>query len=240
LTPGASVLVVDDEPRYLEMIRFNLEAAGYRVTCAGTGEEALGRFGTDEPHLIILDLMLPGLDGFEVCRRVRDESTCPIIMLTAKGSDEDKVKGLRLGADDYITKPFSAQELMARVEAVLRRSRPDESAERQPDILTVGELQIDFPRMQVTLAGSDVRLSPTEYRLLCCLAASAGTVLSRGELLTRVWGDAYRSEEEILRVTVWRLRHKLADDPSNPRFIITRPGLGYMLVATDQLPASRP
>ena len=233
MTPGESVLVVDDEPRYLEMIRFNLEAAGYRVTCAGTGEEALSMFGADEPDLIILDLMLPGLDGFEVCRRVRDESTCPIIMLTAKGSDEDKVNGLRLGADDYVTKPFSAQELMARVEAVLRRSRPADSAQQQPDTLTFGELQIDFPRMQVTLAGSDVRLSPTEYRLLCCLAASAGTVLNRRELLTQVWGEAYRAEDEILRVTLWRLRHKLADDLSNPRFIITRPGLGYMLVAAD-------
>jgi two-component system response regulator VicR len=228
------VLVVDDESRYLTMIRFNLETLGYRVTCVETGEEALRVFAEDEPDLIMLDLMLPGLDGFELCRRVREESTCPIIMLTAKGADEDKVRGLRLGADDYVTKPFSVQELMARIEAVLRRSRPVESPEGQPHALSFGELQIDFPRKQVTVAGADVRLSPTEYRLLCCLAASAGTVLSRHELLTQVWGDAYRTEDEILRVTLWRLRHKLTDDPSNPRFIITRPGIGYMLVAPDQ------
>lgn len=233
MTLGEHVLVVDDEPRYLTMIRFNLETAGYRATCVATGEEALSVLATHEPDMILLDVMLPGLDGFEVCRRVRELSTCPIIMLTAKGTNEDKVQGLRLGADDYVTKPFSAQELLARVEAVLRRARPPESAKRQPATLAFGDLEIDFPRKQVLLAGADVRLSPTEYRLLCCLAASAGTVLSRGELLAQVWGDAYKGEDEILRVTLWRLRQKLADDPANPRYIITRPGLGYMLVAPD-------
>ena len=226
---GEHILVVDDEPHYLRIIRFNLETAGYRVTCVATGEEALSVLAADDPDLIVLDVMLPGLDGFEVCQRVRDRSMCPIIMLTAKGADEDKVRGLRLGADDYVTKPFSAQELLARVEAVLRRARAPESAERQPAVLVFGDLQIDFRRKQVVLAGRDVRLSPTEYRLLCCLAARAGVVLSHDELLTQVWGDAYRGEDEILRVTLWRLRQKLADDPSSPRYIITRPGLGYML-----------
>jgi len=151
-------------------------------------------------------------------------------MLTAKGAEEDKVRGLRLGADDYVTKPFSAQELLARVEAVLRRARAPESGERQAAIW-LGELRIDRQRKQVTLAGRDVRLSPTEYRLLLCLAVNAGVVLSRDELLTQVWGKAYKGEDEVLRVTLWRLRQKLVDDP--PRYIVTRPGLGYMLAAPE-------
>jgi DNA-binding response OmpR family regulator len=224
------ILAVDDEPRYLEIIRFNLESAGYRVACAASGEEALDTFASDEPELIVLDLMLPGLNGFEVCRIVRERSNCPIIMLTAKGAEEDKVQGLRLGADDYVTKPFSAQELLARVEAVLRRARPPEGSDR-PATITVGDLGIDQQRKQVTLAGRDVRLSPTEYRLLLYLAVNAGVVLSRDELLTQVWGKAYKGEDEILRVTLWRLRQKLADDP--PRYIVTRPGLGYMLAAPE-------
>ena len=224
------ILAVDDEPRYLEIIRFNLEAAGYRVACAASGEEALDVFAADDSELIILDVMLPGLDGFEVCRLVRERSSCPIIMLTAKGAEEDKVRGLRLGADDYVTKPFSAQELLARVEAVLRRARAPESGE-PPATIILGDLSIDQQRKQVTLAGRDVRLSPTEYRLLLCLAVNAGVVLSRDELLSEVWGKAYKGEDEILRVTLWRLRQKLVDDP--PRYIVTRPGLGYMLDTPD-------
>ncbi len=225
---GERVLAVDDEPRYLEIIRFNLETAGFRVACAGSGEEALELVEADEPDLIVLDLMLPGIDGYEVCRRVRERSSCPIIMLTARGAEEDKVRGLRLGADDYVTKPFSAQELLARVEAVLRRARPPEPVGR-PAAISLGELAIDPQRKEVRLADREVRLSPTEYRLLLCLAENAGVVLSRDELLSQVWGNAYRGEDEILRVTLWRLRQKLADDP--PRYIVTRPGLGYMLTA---------
>ena len=223
------VLAVDDEPRYREIIRFNLERAGYRVVCAESGEEALELFARAEPGLIVLDLMLPGIDGLEVCRRVRERSACPIIMLTARGSEEDKVLGLRLGADDYVTKPFSAQELLARVEAVLRRARPVEHVEARPGTFTVGDLEIDDRRKQVTLAGRELRLSPTEYRLLSCLAQRAGSVVGRDQLLLEVWGDAYRREHEILRVTLWRLRQKLEDDPAAPRYIVTRPGLGYML-----------
>jgi DNA-binding response OmpR family regulator len=222
---GERILAVDDEPRYLEIIRFNLETAGYRVTCAATGEEALDAFAAGDPELIVLDVMLPGIDGFEVCRLVRERSGCPIIMLTAKGAEEDKVRGLRLGADDYVTKPFSAQELLARVEAVLRRARGPEGGERPPATLSVGDLVVDQQRKQVTLGERDVRLSPTEYRLLVCLAENAGAVLSRDELLTQVWGKPYKGEDEILRVTLFRLRQKLGDD----RYVVTRPGLGYML-----------
>jgi DNA-binding response OmpR family regulator len=226
---GEHILAVDDEPRYLEIIRFNLESAGYRVDSAASGEEALEASLASEPDLIVLDVMLPGIDGFEVCSRVRERSSCPIIMLTAKGAEEDKVRGLRLGADDYVTKPFSAQELLARVEAVLRRAHATEGSERQPGTISLGDLRIDRQRKSVTLAGRDVRLSPTEFRLLLCLAVNADIVLSRDELLTQVWGHAYKGEDEILRVTLWRLRQKLADDP--PRYIVTRPGLGYMLTA---------
>jgi DNA-binding response OmpR family regulator len=228
---GERILVVDDEPRYLEILRFNLEAAAYRVDSAATGEEALLALEGDEPELIVLDLMLPDLDGFDLCGLIRERSSCPIIMLTAKGAEEDKVRGLRLGADDYVTKPFSVQELLARIEAVLRRARIPEPDESEPPIVSVGDLRIDRNRKQVTLAGREVRLSPTEYRLLLCLAASAGIVLGRDELLTRVWGKAYEGEDEILRVTLWRLRQKLGDDA--PRYIVTRPGLGYMLTAPE-------
>ncbi|MGE5274522.1 MAG: response regulator transcription factor [Verrucomicrobiota bacterium] len=231
--PGELVLAVDDEPRYVEIIRFNLETAGYRVATAGSGEEALEIFDAEEPDLIVLDVMLPGIDGFEVCRLVRERSSCPIIMLTAKGAEEDKIRGLRLGADDYVTKPFSAQELLARVEAVLRRAR-SEVGGRPPASITVGDLRIDPQSKQVTVGGQEVRLSPTEYRLLACLAENAGIVLSRDELLTQVWGKAYKGEDEILRVTLFRLRQKLTDDPAAPRYIVTRPGLGYMLAAASE------
>lgn len=227
---GEHVLVVDDEPRYLRVIRFNLEAGGYRVTCTATGEDALGLLRARDPDLVMLDIMLPGIDGFEVCRRIRELADTPIIMLTAKGADEDKVKGFRVGADDYVTKPFSAQELVARVEAVLRRAHPAETPPRQPT-LVAGDLRIDFLARRVTACGREVRLSPTEYRLLACLAASPGTVLTREYLLEKVWGPAYRGEHEMLRVALWRLRHKLEKDPSNPGTIVTRPGVGYMLSA---------
>ncbi len=231
MSEGERILVVDDESRYLRVIRFNLEAEGYRVTCAASGEDALALLGNETPDLVVLDVMLPGLDGFEVCRRIREVASTPIIMLTAKGADEDKVRGLRLGADDYVTKPFSAQELVARVEAVLRRAQL-ETPLRQP-ALAAGELRIDFLARRVTFRGRELRLSPTEYRLLCCLAASRGVVLTRDELLEKVWGPAYRREHEMLRVTFWRLRHKLEEDPSNPRYIVTRPGVGYMLAGPE-------
>jgi two-component system, OmpR family, KDP operon response regulator KdpE len=221
----ARILAVDDEPRYQEIIRFNLETAGYTVATAGSGEEALDAFTGEEPSLIVLDVMLPGIDGFELLRFIRERSSVPVIMLTAKGAEEDKVQGLRLGADDYVTKPFSAQELLARVEAVLRRAQPPERNQR----LEIGDLHIDQAQKRVTVAGRDLHLSPTEYRLLVYLAEQAGVVLGRDELLTHVWGEAYKGEDEILRVALWRLRQKLADDPSAPRYIVTRPGLGYML-----------
>lgn len=226
--PGDRVLVVDDEPRYLRLIRFNLEAEGYHVASAATGEEGLTALARQVPDLVVLDVMLPGMDGFEVCSRIREVSTVPIIMLTARGAEEDKVRGLRLGADDYVAKPFSAQELLARVEAVLRRSRLAETPARQT-FFDSGDLRVDFLTRQVTARGKEVRLSPTEYRVLHYLAINAGKTITQDDLLQSVWGAGYRGEHEVLRVTVWRLRQKLEEDPQHPRFITTMPGIGYLL-----------
>jgi DNA-binding response OmpR family regulator len=221
------VLVVDDEPRYLKLVRYNLEAADYEVITAISGEEALSLVAVKNPDLIILDIRLPGIDGYEVCAKIREFSSTPIIMLTAKGEEQEKVHGLRLGADDYVTKPFGAEELMARVETVLRRGRIPEV--KTPPILTVGELSIDFVQRKVTIEGEEVNLSPTEYRLLQCLAVNAGRVVVQEELQEKVWGPEYREHYEGLRVYIRRLRKKIEPDPEHPIFVITRPGIGYML-----------
>ncbi|MBI4320571.1 MAG: response regulator transcription factor [Chloroflexi bacterium] len=224
----ATVLVVDDEPRYVRLISYNLESSGYTVAAAKTGEEALQAVAQGDVELVLLDIRLPGMDGYEVCERLREFSTVPVIMLTAKGENCDKVKGLRLGADDYVTKPFSAEELLARVEAVLRRSRFSEHASPRPN-LSVGDLYIDFAQRLVTVRGREVRLSPTEYRLLHCLAANAGRVVVQEEILEKVWGPEYRGPFEGLRVYVRRLRQKIEADPDDPKHILTRPGIGYFL-----------
>ncbi len=223
------ILVVDDEPRYLKLVRYNLEAAGYEVITAATGEEALSLVAGKNPALIILDIRLPGIDGYEVCCRIREFSSTPIIMLTAKGDEREKVQGLRLGADDYVTKPFGAEELMARVETVLRRSRIAEA--KALPILTIGELSIDFAQRKVTMGGQEVSLSPTEYRLLQCLAVNAGRVVVQEELLEKVWGPEYRERYEGLRVYIRRLRQKIEENPEHPIHIVTRPGVGYMFAS---------
>ncbi len=225
---GEHILVVEDEPRYLQIIRFNLEARRYRVTCAATGEQALALLARSEPDLVLLDVMLPGLDGFDVCRRIREVSATPIIIVTAKWAEGDKVRGLYLGADDYVTKPFSVQELVARIAAVLRRARLAEAAPSQQAV-AVGGLEIDLLAQRVSVRGCEVRLSPTEFRLLACLAMSMGTVLTRDELLDKVWGPTCRGDYHTLRVTLWRLRQKLEENASDPRYIVTRSGVGYML-----------
>ncbi|MBM2827005.1 MAG: OmpR family two-component response regulator [Dehalococcoidia bacterium] len=223
-----TILAVDDEVRYLRLLRFNLEAGGYRVATAANGEEALTGLAMEEPDLVILDLMMPDIDGFEVLRRLREFSMTPVIILTAKGEESDKIKGLRLGADDYVTKPFSAQELLARVEAVLRRTQLQESA-NTPGVLEIGDLHIDFPRHQVSVAEQEVKLTPTEYRVLQCLALNADKVVVQSEILRRVWGPEYLEEYEGLRVYIRRLRQKLEKDPDQPTLIRTVPGVGYIL-----------
>lgn len=226
------ILVVDDEPRYLKLIRYNLESVGYQVTCVATGEEALDSAALEPPALVILDLRLPAKDGFQVCERIREFSTVPIIMLTALGQEQDKVRGLQMGADDYVTKPFSAKELLARVEAVLRRARVADVPGTAPSFNCPG-LSVDFRARRVVVRGQDVKLTPTEYRLLHSLAANAGRVMTQEDLMEDVWGAGYRGLYMGLRVYVMRLRQKIEENPGSPRYVLTRPGVGYMLAIPD-------
>jgi DNA-binding response OmpR family regulator len=224
------ILVVDDEPRYVRAIRVNLEASGYEVLAAPGpewGQTAIELAASEEPDLILLDIRMPSLDGYEVCRCIRQFSAVPIIMLTALAEDADKVKGLDIGADDYVTKPFSADELLARVRAVLRRI---ELSERQPPhpIFQADDLQVDFAQQRVFVHGQEVNLTPTEYRLLRELVRQAGRVLVPEYLLEKVWGMGYEGENRLLWQAVHRLRRKIEPDPRNPQHIQTRPGIGYV------------
>jgi two-component system KDP operon response regulator KdpE len=222
------ILVVDDELSIVKFLRANLETRGYHVLAAMDGEEALSIFERELPDLVILDVMMPRMNGFEVCQRLREWSQTPIIMLSARGDEKDKVKCLDLGADDYITKPFGASELIARVSAVLRRSEKANSAPVQPAFVS-DELKINFAQRQVTIDGQEVRLTPIEFALLQELALNAGKVLTHVHLLGRVWGPEYRDEREYLHVFVRRLRKKLETDRIKCRCIVTVPGIGYQL-----------
>ncbi len=220
------ILIVDDEVSILKFLRSNLEDRGYTAISATNGEEALHIIERELPDLIILDVMMPKMDGFEVCRQLREWSQIPIIMLSARGDEKDKVKCLDLGADDYIVKPFGANELMARVSAVLRRTRTTGISTTKSSI-TSGDLVINFAKRQVTRAGTEVKLTPTEYSLLQELAVNSGKVLTHTHLLKRVWGSEYQDEREYLHVFVRRLRSKLESDPNNPKYILTVSGVGY-------------
>lgn len=224
-----TVLVVEDDPRVLRLEREVLEREGYTTLEAQDGEQALTTIVHKTPSLVLLDLYLPRLDGFTVCRRVREFSQVPIIVVTAKGSDEDKIRGFDAGADDYVTKPFSVNELVARVKAVLRRARPAADDQQLEPLLQVNQLTIDFAKNRVTMAGADVALTATEHRLLAYLARNAGRILTPDQILASVWGEGYEGEANLLRVTVARLRHKLGDDAKDPRYVVTRPGIGYSL-----------
>jgi DNA-binding response OmpR family regulator len=221
------ILVVDDEPRYIRAIQINLEASGYEVITARDGQSAIELAASEEPDLILLDIRMVGLDGYEVCRRIREFSAVPIIMLTALAEDADKVAGLDVGADDYVTKPFSADELLARVRAVLRRV---ELSERQDPSSTfqAGDLLVDLAQQRVFVRSQEVNLTPTEYRLLCELVRQAGRVLVPEYLLEKVWGMGYEGENRLLWQAVHRLRRKIERDPRNPQHIQTRPGIGYV------------
>jgi DNA-binding response OmpR family regulator len=221
------ILVVDDEPRYLRLLEANLSTEGYQVFTAMDGEEAVEFFSSNPVDLILLDVMLPRMDGFTACQRIRQYSTVPIIMLTAKGEEHDRVRGLDVGADDYLVKPFSVMELLARVRAVLRRAQASESGQER--FFNHFNLMIDFARAEVWQGEQPVYLSATEYRLLLQFAHNIGKVLSAEELLTSVWGPEYRDDKEILWVTIARLRQKVEDDPHTPKHIVTRSGLGYLM-----------
>ncbi len=226
------ILVVDDEPRYLRLLEANLLTEKYEVFTAADGEEALESFSANPVDLVLLDVMLPRLDGFGVCQRIRQFSNVPIIMLTAKGEEQDRVRGLDVGADDYLVKPFSVMELLARVRAVLRRAQVSET--EQDRFFAHGNLRIDFARAEVWLGEQPVYLSATEYRLLLQFTHNIGKVLSAEELLTGVWGPEYRDDKEILWVTIARLRQKVEDDPHTPVHIATRSGLGYLMTPMEE------
>ena len=222
------VLIVDDEPRYLRLLEANLRTEGYEVVTAQDGQQAVDVFSGQPIDLVLLDIMMPRLDGFGATQRIREFSSVPIIILTAKGEEQDRVRGLDLGADDYLVKPFSATELLARVRAVLPRAQvPSESG--QARFFTHDNLRIDFARAEVWRGEQDISLSATEYRLLLQFAHNLGKILTSEDLLTSVWGPEYKGDKEILWVSIARLRQKLEDDPHNPRHIVTRSGLGYLM-----------
>jgi DNA-binding response OmpR family regulator len=225
-----TVLTADDDPHLLRLVMRNLELEGYEVLAASDGQQALEQIKAHAPDLVLLDVMMPRMDGFTVCQQVRAFSAVPIIMVTARGQEQEKVHGLNLGADDYLTKPFGVDELLARVRAVLRRSRftASDRASASPTS-TIGEITIDYAQHLVTLAGQEVELTPTEYRILAYLAQNAGHVVTQDLLLEHVWGAEYMGESHILQVNVNRLRHKLEPDPAHPRYILTKVGIGYLI-----------
>jgi len=226
------ILVVDDEPRVVRLVSQVLEAVGYQVVAAAGGEPALEMVALEQPDLVLLDIRLPhGLDGYEVCRRIREFSEVPVIMLTAKAQDTDVLHGFDVGADDYLTKPFNAKELVARVKAVLRRAqRPEEMVTA---ILTCGELEINFARRTVNVRADKVSLTRTEYALLRQLALNANRVMLHQNLLTTVWGPEYRDDIDYLRAYIRYLRQKIEENPHEPQYILTTPGVGYMLTCPE-------
>jgi DNA-binding response OmpR family regulator len=227
-TAPKRILIVDDEPRYVRLLEANLKTEGYAVSTAMDGIQAMEVFSAQPADLILLDIMMPRLDGFGVCQRIREFSNVPIMILTAKGEEHDRVRGLDLGADDYLVKPFSATEMLARVRAVLRRAeRPAQEGEAR--YFVHADLRIDLARAEVWRGDHQVSLSATEYRLLLLFAHHIGKILTSEELLTGVWGPEYKSDKEILWVSIARLRQKLEDDAHNPRHIVTRSGLGYFM-----------
>ena len=226
------ILLVEDEASFSEPLSYLLEKEGYDVSVAETGPDAVARFDADGADLVLLDLMLPGMSGVDVCRRLRTQSSVPIIMLTAKDSEIDKVVGLELGADDYVTKPYSSRELLARIKAVLRRlAEPEELV---PATVEAGPVRMDVERHVVTVGGTQVNLPLKEFELLEMLLRNAGRVLTRGQLIDRVWGSDYVGDTKTLDVHIKRLRAKIESDPATPRHIITVRGLGYKYEADPQ------
>ncbi len=219
------ILIADDDHSILKLMNISLKQEGYEPILASDGKEALSLVEAENPALVILDIRMPGMNGFEVCQKIRTFSDTPVIMLTSSNQDEDVLQGLKSGADDYVTKPFSVEVLLARIQAVLRRAKfPEEVA--RPEFRS-GELVIDFEQHRVSIAGKEVKLTATEYKILSLLARHAGRVFTQDQLLEKVWGWEYRGESHILQVSISRLREKIEDTPRDPKYILTRVGIGY-------------
>ncbi len=232
-----TIVAADDDPQLLRLVTRNLEFEEYEVLPASDGVLALEQVEAHSPDLVLLDVMMPRMDGFTVCQRIREFSTVPIIIVTARGQDQDKVRGLDLGADDYLTKPFSVDELLARVRAVLRRAQftANEHTHVLRTTITIGDLAVDYAQHLVTMAGQEVPLTPIEYRLLTYLAQNAGRVVTQDLLLEHVWGSEYLGESHMLQVNINRLRRKIEADPTHPRYLLTKVGIGYLLAAQPEV-----
>ncbi|HEX5044346.1 MAG TPA: response regulator [Candidatus Polarisedimenticolaceae bacterium] len=227
--PEPLVLVVDDEPQLRRFLRASLPAQGYRLIEAATGEEALREAAARAPDLVLLDLGLPDLDGVEVTRRLREWSAAPILVLSARDQERDKIRALDAGADDYLTKPFGTGELLARMRVALRHATRGEAADEP--VVATGDMRVDLAGRRVTVGGREVRLTRTEYRLLALLARHAGKVLTHRQLLKEVWGPGAVDQTHYLRVYMGQLRHKIEADPAQPRYLLTETGVGYRLAA---------
>lgn len=223
----ALILVVDDDIRMLRMMKRMLELEDFEVITASGGDIALKLFEKEAPVLVLLDIMMPGMDGYTVCRRIREFSQVPIIMVTARGDDKEKVEGLNIGADDYVTKPFSASELAARVRAVLRRIGSQDS--HQEAVFRYKDMLIDFTSRRVMVNDRELKLTSTEYKMLSYMSLNAGRVVTPDQLLNKVWGEEYVGAAHLLQVNIARLRKKLGDDAKKPSYILTRPGIGYII-----------
>lgn len=223
------ILTADDDPQLRRLVARSLELEDFQVLTAADGAEALSMIEAQTLDLALLDVMMPKMDGFTVCQKVRDFSSLPIIIITARGQDDDKIKGLNFGADDYLTKPFNIDELIARVRAVLRRTQfsPQEQVYAVRTVTTIGALTIDYSQRLVTIGGEEIVLTPTEYRVLAYLLQNAGRVITHDLLLEHVWGEEYIGESHMLQVNVNRLRRKIEPDPLHPRYLLTKVGIGY-------------
>jgi two-component system, OmpR family, KDP operon response regulator KdpE len=226
-----TIVAADDDPQLLRLVTRNLQLEGYDVVGAMDGQEALDAVSTHTPDLVLLDVMMPRMDGFTVTQRVREFSAVPIIIVTARGQDQDKIHGLDLGADDYLTKPFSVDELLARVRAVLRRSQlsSNDSGQGLRSTVTIGDMTVDYAQHIVLLKGTEVPLTPIEYRIISYLTQNSGRVVTQDLLLEHVWGPEYVGESHMLQVNINRLRRKLEEDPAHPRYIQTKVGVGYLM-----------
>ncbi len=228
-TVSTRVLIIEDDPNIVDLIRANLAVRGFDTLVSADGSKALALLETEQPDMVLLDLMLPGVDGFELCRLIREQSSVAIIVVSARGGERDKVTALNMGADDYMTKPFGIEELLARILATLRRTRPAKAVtEAAPSVITIGEIEVDLVAERVRMSGADVHLTPTEFALLRELALNRGKLLSRTHLLRKVWGRGYETETEYVRVYIRRLRAKL-EPPGSPPLIVTRPRAGYRI-----------